>query len=72
METMTHYARRNALLADTAYLGGDVYVMWDGSALHLRETAGDPLETDGPGDWITLETHMVHALMLFCESRRIP
>jgi len=59
-------------IANTAYLGGNVYVMWDGGALHLREVAGDPEEIEGPGDWVTLRPDMVHALMLFCESRRIP
>ena len=63
---------RTRCAPDAPGLGGDVYVTWDGGALHLREVAGDPEEIEGPGDWVTLRPDMVHALMLFCEARRIP
>ena len=67
METVTPYGIDPAHLSDTACLGDDVYVTWDGRCLHLRDIEAAP-----PGEWITLDPHMIHALFLFCESRRIP
>jgi hypothetical protein len=68
METITPYGIDPAHLSDTACLGGDVYVTWDGRALHLLALARD----DRRAHRIALAPDMIHALFLFCESRRIP
>jgi hypothetical protein len=62
-----------AQLANTCYLGGDVYVTWDGRALHLLgadPSAAGPVAPAAP--WIRLRPDMLHALLLFLEARRLP